>query len=243
MAFPDQKNMVSLFDIPPCDVLFEHIFVNLETTDVWTLRLTCRKLHELCWDYFCNACKSLKVNISIADGPGRSACSSLDIGAGINIMCICKCLQTLEITGCPAAEVHERGFVKLLSLLLDSEVELKQLKLKNLNLTIAVPLLDGISKKCCNLQELEFCHTVINVISAQHFVSEVLHCSRNSLRMLTLKYISFSPNLPLPTISMTSLHHFSVSPSSCDAIIIYDFICCSLSVGCLQSQFEFRMLS
>ena len=203
--------MATFFELPPSDVIFEHIFVKLETIDIWKLRLTCRKLHELCWDYFSNACKSLKICLSTTCATDRldmGACSFLDVGAGINIMHISKHLRTLEIFG-PCSQHKVDGFVKLLNLL-RSGMKLKRLKLKHLDLTCTVPHLDGLSKMCSNLLELELGETVIKDRSIQQFLSQVLQHNRN-LQKLTLNSITFSLNIPLPTNSLTALRHFSVS--------------------------------
>lgn len=220
--------MATFFDLPPIDVIFKHIFDKLETVDIWKLRLTCRKFHELCWDYFSNTCKSLKISLSAPDGElGRKDCSFLEIGAGIKIMHISKYLQTLEIIG--HGQLDVRGFVKLLELLFTSRVELKRLKLTHLDLTYSVAFLDGISRKCSNLLELELSKTVIKDRPIQQFLSQVLQHSGNNLRKLTLNSLTFTPNKPLPTKSLAGLRHFSVSLFT--IIMLYNDSTCTFLIS------------
>lgn len=200
--------MVTIFELPSSDVLFDHVFVNLETIDIWRLRLTCRKFYELCWDFFSNSCRSLKISIStVKDQPGNF----LEVGAGIKIMHVSKHLQSLEITGSCDHLNEERKFVHLLSLLVESEVMLKQLILKCIDLTCTVTLLDDLSTKCSTLCDLELCETAIKGQSIQQLISQILQHSTNNLKKLTLKSLSCSLNEPLPTNSLTALRHFSVS--------------------------------
>lgn len=199
--------MATLFELPPSDVLFKHIFVNLESIDVWRLRLTCRKLYELCWDYFSGTCQSLRICLSTK---GQLDSSYLDIGAGINIMHVSKHLQSLEITG-PCCQLGEKGFVKLLVLLVESNMVLKKLKIKNVDLTCIAALLDSVSKTCSELLELELCKISIKGRSVQQVLCRVLQHNKYNLQKLTLPSLTFSLNEPLPTNSLTALRHLSVS--------------------------------
>ena len=200
--------MASISDLHT-DILFNHLFLYLDTLDVWKLRLACSKMHELCWDYFENACSSLSLTSNEGSRqPGKSPC--VGFGAGVNILQVanCKHLHALRITG-KCNETEERNFVKLTSLLVEKDMMLKRLVLSDLDLSCVVSYVDSISAKCFNLEELELSRIVMSR-TIQWFLQCLLQHNRSTLRKLVLDSLAFAPNDPLPTKPLTALQYFSV---------------------------------
>ena len=106
-----KDGLVSISDLHT-DILSNHLFLYLDTFDVWKLRLTCSKMHELCWDYFEKACPSLSLTSNEGSRqPGKTLC--VGFGAGVNILQVanCKHLQELRITG-KCNETEERNYCR-----------------------------------------------------------------------------------------------------------------------------------
>ena len=203
--------MATVFDLPPLDVLFTHIFGYLETLDIWRLRLVCRGLHNLCWDYFTNVCTSLSVNLYPVESTVASVTSELRLGAGITILRKCKKVRSLSIEGKLAGKSN--GFREVLSAVIDSDTSLlRRLCFSYTDFsTSVVPLMDKLSLKCCRLEELELCGVVADMVSVQWILSCLLQHSKSSLQKLSIEELKIPPSHQLPITALSGLRHFSVS--------------------------------
>lgn len=206
--------MATLFDLPPVDVLFTHVFGCLGLLDVWMLRLACRDLHGLCWDYFTSVCVSLSVLLSPddVDGGGDDR-SSLGLGASIAILEKCRKVQDLRVISLDKNGGFPKHLQRLVLVLSEANIVLKRLCFSGVNLSSAVPLLGGLSSKCRDLQALELCHvTVDDATSIQWVVSQLLlNSTSQSVTNLLMQNLTLSPTQPLPTKSLSGLRRFAVS--------------------------------
>lgn len=198
----------TLLDLPQQDVLFTHIFSYLRPQDIWTLRLTSRELHDLCWDYFVNVCRSLSVTLN-----QNFSGSSLGVSAGVTILRRSKKIRHFEITSSPAVAGREHTreyFYKVLVALTESDSTLEGLCFRGVDLSVMLPLMDSLSQKCGGLKELELYSATVGEGSVQDILSRLLQRCKHSLVKLSTRNISFSLNQPL-SVALLSLKHFSVS--------------------------------
>lgn len=200
----------TLFDLPPQDILFTHIFSHLDLFDIWTLRLTCKELHGLCWDYLINACECLSVILAHSSSHTLPH-SSIGLGAGITILKNCNKLHNLEIISLPEVELDTKSVQKLWVVLVDSDCALKRLCFRGVNLCDLVPLTKGLSRKCSELRELELCGPASEG-EVSELLSQLLQHCKHSLQRLSIENITLCPTQPLlPIQSLTELKYFSVS--------------------------------
>lgn len=204
----------TFFHLPAQDVLFSRIFSYLGLLDIWRLRSVSTQLHSLCWDYFSNVCSRLIVTISSQQDSSPPP-NMLGLGAGIAILKTSMKMQSLEIVsslaGVEPSSGSYPGFRKLLGALLNSDGALKRLCFSSIDLSSAVPLLEGVSLKCQELKELELCSVVVEHVSMQWILAQLLRHSKQSLLKLSIKNLAFSPSQPLPVESFSGLRYFSVS--------------------------------
>lgn len=205
--------MASICDLHT-DVLFKHVFDYLATSDVWKLRLTCRKMNDLCWDYFEHACGSLWICSTDEEEKEEKKLidktSCVSFGAGLNILRVsnCKHLQEVKILG-RCSDIEERIFLEFTTLLTKREIKIKTFTLSDLDLSCIISLVDSLSHRCVKLEELKLIRIVMPW-TVQRFLQTLLMHSRNTLHVLQLKSLTVALNDPLPTESLTVLQRFSV---------------------------------
>ena len=195
----------TIFDLPPYDVLFPHIFSHLEVVDIWKLRRVCKDLHKLCWDYFTNVCSSLSFPFND---------NHLGADAGVVILRKCTKLEELEINGSHNQE-NKKWLHKLLSSLIEGDSLVRKLHFKCVCIDSTMfPLLDGLSKTCHQLTHLELFRTEITEAPVQFFLFQMLKHTNGTLQELSMNCLNLTPDHP-PLINMlTGLIRFSVSPLS-----------------------------
>lgn len=206
--------MATVFDLPPLDVLFTHIFGYLGALEIWRLRLVCRDLHSLCWEYFTNVCTSLSVDLYPVES--SIVTSDLGLGAGITILRKCKKVRSLEIASSEVElagkSLGGNGFYEVLSALIDADIGLlRRLCFSCTDFSTVIPLIDNLSLKCCQLEELELCDVVTDVVSVQWILSQLLQYSKYSLQKLSIEELTLPPSHQLPIKSLSGLRYFSVS--------------------------------
>lgn len=183
----------------------------------------CRALHAHCWDYFTNTCTSLSVLTvpsPLEHAPARShPClnSSLGVGPGVSILRKSRSIRDLTISSSPkdlAHLVEPSYFSSLLTGLVTGNCNLKKLSFRGVSLEATVHLLERVSLKCRELEELEVCGVTGQVQAI--LPALVTHCSSDSggsLHRLSITNLINQPltHPPLPTWSLHKLKHFSVS--------------------------------
>ena len=197
--------MASIADLHT-DILFHHVFCRLNTFDVWKLRLVSRKMHDLVWDYFTNACTSL-----FFSAESRVNNNYVTFDAGVNILKACSCvhLRNLKITGV-CNQTNERTVIGIFSILANKDkLLLTTLCLKDLDLTGIGLCFSDFSNKCKKLTELKLSRIVVSK-TVQIFLQTLLQHCTNTLKRLKLKALTLAANYPLPTQSLAALQHFSV---------------------------------
>lgn len=201
--------MTTLFDLPARDVLFTCIFSYLEIRDIWVLRLVCREMHTLCWDYFSNVCVHLSVYLTIQHLPPPPR-SVLDVSAGISIFRKSKKIRSVSILGLGGRAKSVAGLQKLLRALVGADGLLERLCLSRVDLSgVTLPLLEELALKCRVLKELELCY--VGRMTIQWILAKLLQHSTQTLQKLHLKELIFTPSQPLPVELLSNLQHISVS--------------------------------
>ena len=194
------------------DILFNYIFQYLDAGDIWRLRLSCRTLHELCWDYFISSCRSLSVDFRASEECDNV--SYVSYAAGVNILNVstCRHLQEFRILGNYNGS-DEKMFFELVSRIANRDAKLTRLSLKDVTLASgSSTFIEGLSRKCMILEELEVARVrVMTPDTIQCFLQCLLQYSRNTLRKLSLESLAFTFTDPLPTVSLAALQYFSVS--------------------------------
>jgi hypothetical protein len=173
--------------------------------------------------------------------PLTSLHSTVGVGVGIAILRKSKKIQSVEILG-PSAKLdrHSGGLQALIHAL---NTVLKRLSLSGIDLSGVMPLLDGLSLNCQQLEELKLCSIGRAAQPIQWVLSKLLHHSMRTLQRLSIKDVNFSPS-PLPTELFPNLQYLSVSCLSkyfsWQLMLIFIQIqdCGVNSEGCLEELFR-----
>lgn len=190
----------------------------------------CRDLHSLCWDYFTNVCTSLSVDLHpvqlhVESSKASSVTSELGLGAGIAILRRCRKVRRLKIASSEAELAGKpNGFYGVLSALIVSDISLlRRLCFSCTDFSTVIPLLDDLSLKCCQLEELVLCD-VTGVVPVQWVLSRLLQHSKSSLQKLSIEELTIPPSHQLPIRALSGLRHFSVSLGKA-TITIIRYVC------------------